>query len=50
MTVSRVINDGASVRETTRKAVQDAIRELSYQPNLAARSLVTAGELRIGVI
>lgn len=50
MTVSRVINDGASVRETTRKAVQAAIRELSYAPNLAARNLVMAGELRIGVI
>jgi LacI family transcriptional regulator len=50
MTVSRVINDGASVRETTRKAVQAAIRELNYEPNLTARNLVTAGELRIGVI
>ena len=50
MTVSRVINDGVSVRETTRKAVLAAIRELNYEPNLAARNLVTAGELRIGVI
>ena len=50
MTVSRVINDGAKVRETTRLAVLAAIRELNYEPNLAARSLVTAGELRIGVI
>src|SRR5690349_17742179 len=50
MTVSRVINDGASVRETTREAVQAAIRELSYAPNLAARNLVMAGELRIGVV
>ena len=50
MTVSRVINDGAKVREATRMAVQAAIRELNYEPNLAARNLVTAGELRIGVI
>jgi len=50
MTVSRVINDGASVRETTREAVQAAIRELHYAPNLAARNLVMAGELRIAVI
>ncbi|MFZ0267365.1 LacI family DNA-binding transcriptional regulator [Caulobacter sp.] len=50
MTVSRVINDGASVREVTRLAVLAAIRELNYAPNLAARNLVTAGELRIGVI
>ncbi len=50
MTVSRVINDGAPVREETRAAVLAAIRELNYEPNLAARNLVTAGELRIGVI
>uniref|UniRef100_B0T6Y7 Transcriptional regulator, LacI family n=1 Tax=Caulobacter sp. (strain K31) TaxID=366602 RepID=B0T6Y7_CAUSK len=50
MTVSRVINDGATVRESTRMAVLAAIRELNYEPNLAARNLVMAGELRIGVI
>ena len=50
MTVSRVINDGASVREATRNAVLAAIRELHYAPNLAARNLVMAGELRIAVI
>jgi LacI family transcriptional regulator len=50
MTVSRVINDGAKVREATRTAVLDAIRELNYAPNLTARNLVTAGELRIAVI
>lgn len=50
MTVSRVINDGASVREQTREAVQAAIHALNYEPNLTARNLVMAGELRIGVI
>ena len=50
MTVSRVIHNAASVRETTRDAVLAAIRELNYEPNLAARNLVMAGELRIGVI
>jgi LacI family transcriptional regulator len=51
MTVSRVINDGAArVRDDTRQAVLDAIRDLNFQPNLAARSLVMAGELRIGVV
>ncbi|RRN64043.1 LacI family DNA-binding transcriptional regulator [Caulobacter sp. 602-1] len=50
MTVSRVINDGAKVREATRRAVLEAIRDLNFQPNLAARNLVTAGELRIGVV
>ena len=50
MTVSRVIHDRAKVREETRTAVLAAIRELNYEPNLAARNLVMAGELRIGVI
>lgn len=50
MTVSRVINDGAKVRDDTRQAVLAAIRDLNFQPNLAARNLVTAGELRIGVV
>jgi len=38
-TVSRVINNAAGVRESTRRAVQRAIDELGYVPNLAARSL-----------
>ena len=50
MTVSRVINDPAKVREYTREAVLAAIRELNFRPNLAARNLVMVGELRIGVV
>ncbi|MEU1053976.1 LacI family DNA-binding transcriptional regulator [Streptomyces sp. NPDC005876] len=38
-TVSRVINNAAGVRDSTRRAVQRAISELGYVPNLAARSL-----------
>ncbi|MER6345843.1 LacI family DNA-binding transcriptional regulator [Streptomyces sp. NPDC001595] len=38
-TVSRVINNAAGVKESTRRAVQRAIAELGYVPNLAARSL-----------
>ncbi|MFR0357497.1 LacI family DNA-binding transcriptional regulator [Streptomyces sediminimaris] len=38
-TVSRVINNAAGVKEATRRAVQRAIEELGYVPNLAARSL-----------
>ncbi len=49
MTVSRVVNGELSVRSATREAVELAVRELNYSPNLAARSLVTA-EVRIGVI
>ena len=39
MTVSRVVNGGKYVRENTRKAVLEAVRELNYAPNPAARSL-----------
>ncbi|POX48094.1 LacI family transcriptional regulator [Streptomyces sp. Ru71] len=38
-TVSRVINNEAGVRDSTRRAVERAIAELGYVPNLAARSL-----------
>ncbi|MFE7077817.1 LacI family DNA-binding transcriptional regulator [Streptomyces sp. NPDC057620] len=38
-TVSRVINNAAGVRRSTRVAVERAITELGYVPNLAARSL-----------
>jgi DNA-binding LacI/PurR family transcriptional regulator len=38
-TVSRVINNAAGVKDSTRRAVQQAIAELGYVPNLAARSL-----------
>ncbi|MEU2982389.1 LacI family DNA-binding transcriptional regulator [Streptomyces hirsutus] len=38
-TVSRVINNAAGVKDTTRRAVHRAIAELGYVPNLAARTL-----------
>jgi DNA-binding LacI/PurR family transcriptional regulator len=40
-TVSRVINNAASVAPGIRDAVQRAIAETGYVPNVAARSLVT---------
>ena len=39
MTVSRVINGAENVRPETREKVLEAIRELSYYPNAAARAL-----------
>lgn len=50
MTVSRVINGGAGVREETRLAVEAAIRTLNYAPNRAARSLAGASQLRIALL
>ncbi len=38
-TVSHVLNGSATVRETTRERVLQAIRELDYQPDAAARTL-----------
>ncbi|MEU8299409.1 LacI family DNA-binding transcriptional regulator [Micromonospora sp. NPDC048909] len=40
-TVSRVVNGSTTVAEPIREAVQRAVAELGYVPNLAARSLVT---------
>lgn len=50
MTVSRVINGKSGMAPQTRAAVLNAIDELGYTPNAAARSLVTSTELRIGII
>lgn len=41
MTVSRVINKSAHVSEKTRQRVMQAVEELSYRPNMVARSLAT---------
>ncbi len=50
MTVSRVINGEKNVRETTRDAVRAAIAKLNYSPNLAARTLAGAEQIRIGML
>jgi LacI family transcriptional regulator len=50
MTVSRVINGEKNVRDSTREAVNIAIRELNYAPNPAARSLAGADLVRIGLL
>ncbi len=48
-TVSNVINDYPHVRDATRKKVIDAIRELDYRPNIAARQLRSGRSGVIGV-
>ncbi len=50
MTVSRVINDEKNVREATRQTVLSAIAKLNYSPNLAARSLAGAEQIKIAMI
>jgi LacI family transcriptional regulator len=49
-TVSRVLNGSPAVREQTRLRVLDAIAELGYAPNPAARALSTGRTLSIGVV
>ena len=50
MTVSRVVNAEKNVHPTTRELVLSVVRELNYAPNLAARSLAKADDIRIGLI
>lgn len=50
MTVSRVINNAPSVRENNRQKVLQAMKELNYIPNSAARSLARGKTGTIGLI
>jgi LacI family transcriptional regulator len=50
MTVSRVINGARNVSPQARAAVLAAIAELRYSPNLAARSLAGAQQVRVGML
>ncbi len=49
-TVSRVMNNEASVAEATRKKVKSAARELNYTPNLAARGLAGSKSYLIAML
>lgn len=49
-TVSRVLNGSPAVRDETRQRVLDAIADLGYAPNPAARALSTGRTLSIGVV
>lgn len=49
-TVSRVINGGQYVSKRTMARVQEAIEELGYQPNVAARSLKGRRTKTIGLV
>ena len=49
-TVSAVINNHSNVRPQTRDKVLKAINQLDYHPNIAARELITATPMNIGVL
>ncbi|PQZ89760.1 LacI family DNA-binding transcriptional regulator [Arthrobacter sp. MYb222] len=48
--VSLVLSDPSKVSSMRRSLVEDSIRELGYQPNLAARSLSAENRHAIGVV
>lgn len=50
ITVSKVLRNHPDIGEATRQRVLKRMRELSYQPNLAARALVTGRTFCIGFI
>jgi DNA-binding LacI/PurR family transcriptional regulator len=49
-TVSRVINAPDGVRPEVRQRVEQAIKELRYQPNAAARALARQRTMNLGVV
>jgi LacI family transcriptional regulator len=49
-TVSRVLNDSATVAESYRRRVTDAVAELDYRPNRLARNLRRQSVEMIGVV
>ncbi|AIM15720.1 MULTISPECIES: LacI family DNA-binding transcriptional regulator [Neobacillus] len=49
-TVSRALNDKGYVHEDTRKAINEAIKELNYKPNEVARSLYKKKSRLIGLL
>jgi LacI family transcriptional regulator len=50
VTVSKVLRDHPDIGQETRKRVLKRMRELNYQPNFAARSLVTGRTWTIGLV
>lgn len=50
ITVSKVLRNHPDIGEATRQRVLQRMRELNYQPNLAARALVTGRTFCIGFI
>lgn len=49
-TVSKVLRDHPDIGELTRRRVLERVKELDYQPNSLARSLVTGRSFLIGLI
>jgi len=50
VTVSKVLRDHPDIGEATRKRVMKRMKELNYQPNLAARALITGRTWTMGLV
>ena len=50
VTVSKVLRDHPDIGAETRKRVLKRMREVNYQPNLAARSLVSGKTWTLGLV
>jgi LacI family transcriptional regulator len=50
VTVSKVLRDHPDIGEETRKRVLQRVKELDYEPNILARSLVTGRSFLVGLI
>lgn len=50
VTVSKVLRNHPDIGESTRKRVLKRMKELNYQPNLAARSLITGQTWTLGIV
>ena len=49
-TVSRVLNNSESIKDTTKQRVLEVIAQVGYRPNQAARALVTSRTRTLGVL
>ena len=50
VTVSKVLHNHTDIGEETRQRVLKRMRELNYQPNFAARALVTGRTYMVGLV
>jgi LacI family transcriptional regulator len=50
VTVSKVLRDHPDISEETRQRVLNRVKELDYQPNVLARSLVTGRSFLVGLV
>ncbi|MBC3765498.1 LacI family DNA-binding transcriptional regulator [Neptunicella marina] len=50
MTVSRVLNKGGNVKDSTRQKIEQAVQDLGYRPNFAAKNLSSGRKNFIGVL